>query len=142
MNQKNMKIAAAFALTLALTMGSSMSTIHALPLSEDSQTSIMSARATNAKALTDLKVGSKKIEYTTVPTQSDGMFHDGFLLAAKADGTMVFYNAQGKEAFTLADHIVPVSDFHNQRALVEDTSTNLSGYINTKGNLIIPCTYV
>ncbi|ANF97102.1 WG repeat-containing protein [Paenibacillus bovis] len=135
------KLASAFTLTLALTIGSSASIGYAaLPSTAASATTTM-VKAPTGRVVSDLKAGSSRIEYTAVPAQSDGMFHEGLLLASKADGSSVFYNAQGKEAFALPDHLVPLTDFHNQRALVQDTSTKLAGYINTQGKLVIPCIY-
>ncbi|WP_239004791.1 WG repeat-containing protein [Paenibacillus tepidiphilus] len=81
------------------------------------------------------------IDFSPAVPESDGAFHDGLLLAVKSDGEKVFYNSQGKEAFTLPEGVEPLSDFYGQRALVKDVKTNLVGYINTKGALAVPCLY-
>lgn len=72
---------------------------------------------------------------------SDGSFHNGLLFAELLDGTRTYYNNKGNKAFTLPTHIKPLTDFFDQRAIVIDTTTNLVGYINTKGVLVIPCQY-
>ncbi|WP_149096054.1 WG repeat-containing protein [Paenibacillus terrae] len=88
-----------------------------------------------------LEVSQTPLDYSMVIPESDGNFHDGLLFAEQSNGSLVYYNAKGKEAFTLPDYISPVSDFNEQRALVKNNKTNLYGFINTKGQLAIPCQY-
>ncbi len=91
--------------------------------------------------ITQIDISETAIDYAVYVPQSDGNFHNGLLLAYKSDGTITYYNTQGKEAFTLPSEIKPVSDFYDQRAMVVNTRTQLIGFINTKGVLAIPCVY-
>lgn len=81
------------------------------------------------------------IDYHIVLAHSDGSFHNGLLFAEQSDGTRVYYNTQGNEAFILSPELEPLSDFWDQRAMVRNRTTKLIGYINTKGVLVIPCKY-
>jgi len=139
MNKITGKAASVFALTVMLTIGASEGITYSAPSQLNQNNNAENRLAISAES--SIKEEKVPIEYGPVPTQSDGMFHDGLLLANKANGKDVFYNSKGKEAFTLSNHLIPITDFHNQRALVEDTSTKLGGYINTKGELVIPCIY-
>lgn len=94
-----------------------------------------------ASSITQIDVSKTAIDYAVYVPHSDGNFHNGLLLAYKSDGTITYYNTQGKEAFTLPAEIEPVSDFYDQRAMVVNTTTQLIGFINTKGVLAIPCIY-
>lgn len=94
-----------------------------------------------SSTMTQIDVSKTAIDYNVYVPRSDGNFHNGLLLASKSDGTITYYNTQGKEAFTLSSEIEPVSDFHDQRAMVVNTKTKLIGFINTKGVLAIPCVY-
>ncbi|WPP41765.1 WG repeat-containing protein [Paenibacillus hunanensis] len=137
MNLKKASIPAAVLITIALTLGSSSTSIYA-----SSTSKIVQVSSIERKATISLNVNNATIPYTTVPTQSDGSFHDGRILTAASSGDMNFYDQKGKVAFTLAKNLFPVADFHDQRALVKDTATHLYGYINTKGKLVVPCHYV
>lgn len=137
MKNKKASITTAILLTAALTLGATTS-IYASSTSKVVQATSTNVKGTAAKLVTK----GNKIQYTAVPTQSDGQSHDGRILASTSAGDMLFYDQDGKVAFTLAKNLVPVSDFHDQRALVQDTTTQLYGYINTKGKLAIPCSYI
>ncbi|AKG37629.1 hypothetical protein VK70_06165 [Paenibacillus durus ATCC 35681] len=94
-----------------------------------------------ASSAAQIKLSQTPINYSPVRPASDGQFHDGLLFSKQSDGTLVYYNAKGQEAFTLPAWIKPLSDFSEQRAMVMNTKTKLVGYINTKGALAIPCKY-
>lgn len=104
------------------------------------QTTNMKTVLSSNKA--DLKIVSSNIDYSTPLAQSDGQFHDGLLFAQTTDGKLLFYNTAGKQSFILPQNLVPMSDFYQQRALVKDINSKLYGYINTKGKLVIDCSYI
>ncbi|WP_232380955.1 WG repeat-containing protein [Paenibacillus tianjinensis] len=81
------------------------------------------------------------LDFETVKPNSDAQFHDGLLFGLQSSGKLVYYNHNGQEAFILPANIVPVTDFAEQRAVVRNTDTGLFGYINTKGNIAIPCQF-
>jgi len=71
---------------------------------------------------------------------SDSQFHDGFMLVFLS-GKPTFIDQNGKTPIHLPSNIRPIRDFSNKRALVSDKKTNHFGYIDTNGNVIIPCKY-
>lgn len=127
-------------LSIVISFGSSLSITEAAINSSFKTTS--STTVSLSSNSSNLKVISSKLEYKTVPPQSDGQFHDGLLFAEKSDGSLLFYNTSGKEAFTLSKNLIPAGDFHEQRALVKDSAIDLYGYINTKGKLVVVCSYI
>lgn len=104
-------------------------------------TATISGTGWAASTTTQIQVSKTPLDYMIARPESDGNFHNGLLLGERSDGTLVYYNTKGKIAFTLPADIEPISggDFHEQRALVINKKTNLIGYINTKGDLAIPC---
>ncbi|WP_223263975.1 WG repeat-containing protein [Paenibacillus sp. IHB B 3084] len=88
-----------------------------------------------------IEVSKTPLDYNVARPLSDGAFHDGLLAAETSAGNLVFYNTKGEKAFSLPAELKPIGDFHEQRAVVKNTKTNLYGYINTKGTLVIPCQY-
>ncbi|MGZ0038850.1 WG repeat-containing protein [Paenibacillus ottowii] len=95
-----------------------------------------------ASSATTIEVSKSPLDYNIARPLSDGAFHDGLLAAETSAGSLVYYNTKGAKAFSLPAEIKPVGeDFHEQRAVVKNTKTNLYGYINTKGTLVIPCQY-
>ncbi|MFM9277622.1 WG repeat-containing protein [Paenibacillus jiagnxiensis] len=94
-----------------------------------------------ADSTTALVASKTPVDFNVARPESDGAFHDGLLVAETSAGNLVFYNPKGERAFSLSAELKPVGDFHDQRAIVKNTKTNLYGYINTKGALAIPCQY-
>ncbi|WP_025717044.1 WG repeat-containing protein [Paenibacillus sp. 1-18] len=90
---------------------------------------------------TAIEVSKTPLDYNVARPLSDGAFHDGLLAAETSAGKLVFYNTKEEKAFSLPAELKPIGDFHEQRAVVKNTKTNLYGYINTKGILVIPCQY-
>ncbi|AIQ49461.1 hypothetical protein R70723_28935 [Paenibacillus sp. FSL R7-0273] len=88
-----------------------------------------------------IKVSGTPLDFETVKPDNDAAFHEGLLFGLQADGTEVYYNTSGQPAFTLPEHIVPEAEFAEQRAVVQDTATGLFGFINTKGDIAVPCVY-
>ncbi|MEK4734450.1 WG repeat-containing protein [Paenibacillus sp. FSL L8-0641] len=94
-----------------------------------------------ASGTTTIEVSKTALDYNVARPLSDGAFHDGLLAAETSAGNLVYYNTKGEKAFSLPAELKPIGDFHEQRAVVKNTKTNLYGYINTKGTLVIPCQY-
>ncbi|MGW8444033.1 WG repeat-containing protein [Paenibacillus sp. S33] len=94
-----------------------------------------------ASGTTTIEVSKTALDYNVARPLSDGAFHDGLLAAETSAGNLVYYNTKGDKAFSLPAELKPIGDFHEQRAVVKNTKTNLYGYINTKGTLVIPCQY-
>lgn len=94
-----------------------------------------------ATAPAAIKVSGTALDFETQKPNNDAAFHDGLLFGLQASGADVYYNYSGQQAFTLPPNILPISEYSGQRAVVKDTATGLYGYINTKGNIAIPCQY-
>ncbi|WP_246187897.1 WG repeat-containing protein [Paenibacillus tengchongensis] len=94
-----------------------------------------------AAAAPKIQITQKPLDYQVVRPSSDGEFHDGLLYALLSDGSYTYYNVNGQPAFQIPDYLVPDSDFYEQRAIVKDKRTNLYGYMNTLGQLAVPCIY-
>lgn len=90
---------------------------------------------------TQIEISKTFLDHNIARPQSDGSFHNGLLLSEQSDGTLIYYNTKGNIAFHLSENIEPISDFYEQRALVQNRVTKLYGYINTKGKLAIPCQF-
>ncbi|MEE4567997.1 WG repeat-containing protein [Paenibacillus polymyxa] len=94
-----------------------------------------------ASSTTTIEVSKTAVDYNIARPSSDGAFHDGLLAAETSAGNLVYYNTKGQKAFSLPAELKPIGDFQEQRAVVKNAKTNLYGYINTKGTLVIPCQY-
>ncbi|MBD7968228.1 WG repeat-containing protein [Paenibacillus gallinarum] len=90
---------------------------------------------------TKIEVSKTFLDHNIARPQSDGSFHNGLLLSEQSDGTLIYNNTKGNKAFHLPDNVKLMSDFYEQRALVQNKETKLYGYINTKGKLAIPCQF-
>lgn len=88
-----------------------------------------------------IEISQKSLDYQMVRPISDGEFHNGLLFAMLSDGSFIYYNINGQQAFSISENLIPKSDFYEQRAIVKDKRTNLYGYINTLGQLVTPCIY-
>ncbi|WP_342415980.1 WG repeat-containing protein [Paenibacillus sp. FSL R10-2782] len=97
--------------------------------------------AAPSSSSTAIEVSKTSLDYNVARPESDGAFHDGLLAAETSAGNLVFYNTKGEKAFSLPAELKPIGDFHEQRAVVKNTKTNLYGYMNTKGTVVIPCQY-
>lgn len=90
---------------------------------------------------TKIEVSKKLSDFDNCRPDSDGQFHDGLLWGTCSNEYTVYYDYDGNLAFSLPSNIQPQSDFYEKRAVVLDTKTNLYGYIDTNGDIVIPCKY-
>lgn len=104
-------------------------------------TAIILSGTSMAASVSKIETSQKSLDYQVVRAHSDGEFHNGLLFAMLSDESFIYYNINGQQAFSISDNLIAQSDFSEQRAIVKDKRTNLYGYINTIGQLVIPCSY-